>query len=223
MESIIHAVTSWVTGCISALGYYGIVLLMGIESACIPLPSEIIMPYGGYLVYSHPQRFSVWGMGVAGALGCVWGSMLAYWAGKFGGRPFAEKYGKYILVRRKDLDKADAWFACHGDAAVFIGRLLPVVRTFISFPAGMAKVHFGRFVIYTFLGSLPWCLALAYAGKVLGAKWDTELKKYFHGADAIIGVALLVLIGLYVYHHIKSDREYIEEKAKAEDMEKECL
>ncbi len=177
------------------------------------------MPHGGYLVHSDPQRFSVWGMGVAGALGCVWGSTLAYWAGKFGGKPFAEKYGKYILVRRKDLDKADAWFARHGDAAVFIGRLLPVIRTFISFPAGMARVHFVRFIIYTFLGSLPWCLALAYAGKVLGAKWDTELKKYLHGADAIIGVVLLVLIGLYVYHHIKSDREYTEETASSKDRD----
>jgi membrane protein DedA with SNARE-associated domain len=208
MESIIHAVTSWVTGCITALGYYGIVLLMGIESACIPIPSEIIMPFGGYLVYKDPSKFSVWWMGVAGALGCVWGSMVAYWAGKYGGRPFVEKYGRYVLIRRKDLDKADMWFQKHGDSAVFISRLLPVIRTFISFPAGIARVRFGRFIIYTFLGSLPWCLALAYAGKVLGEKWDTELRKYFHGVDAIIVVVILVMVGLYVYHHIKSDREY---------------
>jgi membrane protein DedA with SNARE-associated domain len=174
------------------------------------------MPFGGYLVYKDPGNFSVWWMGVAGAVGCVWGSMVAYWAGMYGGRPFVEKYGKYVLVRRKDLDKADIWFKKHGDSAVFISRLLPVIRTFISFPAGIARVRFGMFIIYTFLGSLPWCLALAYAGQVLGEKWDTELKKYFHGADVIIVVVLLILIGLYVYHHIKSDREYVATISKTE-------
>lgn len=154
--------------------------------------------------------------GSCGSFGLRLGSIVAYWAGKYGGRPFVEKYGKYVLVRRKDLDKADLWFKKHGDRAVLISRLLPVIRTFISFPAGIARVRFGRFIVYTFLGSLPWCLALAYAGKVLGEKWDTELKKYFHGADAIIGIVLLILMGLYIYHHIKSDREYvgIENKAK---------
>lgn len=216
MESIIHAVTTWITGCISSMGYYGIILLMGIESACIPLPSEIIMPYGGYLVHAEPLRFSVWGMGIAGALGCVWGSMLAYWAGKYGGRPFVEKYGKYVLIRHKDLDRADEWFNKHEDSAIFISRLLPVIRTFISFPAGVARVPFKRFIIYTFLGSLPWCIALAYAGKVLGEKWDTELKKYFHGADVIVVAVLLVLIGLYIYHHVKSDQEYMKSKNEAQ-------
>lgn len=206
MGSILGAVTEWATGCISATGYWGIVLLMGIESACIPLPSEIIMPFGGYMVYLEPQRFSIWGMGVAGALGCVWGSIVAYAAGKYGGRPFVEKYGKWILVRRKDLDTADRWFAKYGDAAVFIGRLLPVVRTFISFPAGVARVPFGRFILYTFLGSLPWCAALAWAGKVLGEQWETQLKKYFHGADAVIIAVLVVLIALYIYHHVAGDR-----------------
>jgi membrane protein DedA with SNARE-associated domain len=216
LGSIIHAVTAWTTNSIAALGYYGIVIMMGIESACIPLPSEIIMPFGGYLVHQHPEQYSVLGMGIAGALGCVWGSMVAYWAGKFGGRPFVEKYGKYVLVRHRDLDKADAWFAKHGDAAIFFSRLLPVVRTFISFPAGIARVRFSRFIIYTFLGSLPWCIALAYAGKILGEKWDTELKKYFHGADAIIVVVIIVLAALYIYHHVKSDKEYRAKKAEAE-------
>ena len=216
MNEILHAVTAWVTGCITDAGYWGIVFLMGIESACIPVPSEIIMPFGGYLVYKDPAQFSVWWMGVAGAAGCVWGSIVAYWVGKFGGRPFIEKYGKYVLIRHKDIDKADAWFSKHGDSAVFISRLLPVIRTFISLPAGIARVHFGRFVVYTFLGSLPWCLALAYAGLKLGEKWDTGLKKYFHGLDAIIVAALLIMIGLYVYHHIKSDKEYRETKDKSE-------
>ncbi len=213
LESIIHAITAWTTGSISDLGYFGIVIMMGIESACIPLPSEIIMPFGGYLVFKHPEKFSVLGMGVAGAIGCVWGSIVAYWAGKFGGRPFIEKYGKYILVRHKDLDRADAWFAKHGDAAIFFSRLLPVIRTFISFPAGIAKMNFLRFVIYTFIGSLPWCYVLAWVGLKLGDNWS-NIKKWFHGADVIIGVVLLVLITLYVVHHIKSDRDYLAAKEK---------
>ena len=221
MHSIISAVTSWITTNIGNLGYLGIVIMMGIESACIPLPSEIIMPFGGYLVYKDPARFGgVWSgliwMGVAGAAGCVWGSAVAYWAGKFGGRPFVEKYGRYFLIREQDMDKADVFFTKHGDAAIFISRLLPVVRTFISFPAGISKMKFWRFLIYTFLGSFPWCLGLAYVGYVLGEKWDTQLKAYFHKADVVIVGAILVMAGLYVYHHIKSDREYRAKKAAAE-------
>jgi len=215
LESIIHSVTHWVTSSISDLGYLGIVIMMGIESACIPLPSEIIMPFGGYLVATQPDRFSVWWMGVAGSGGCVWGSLVAYWAGKFGGRPFIEKYGRYILVRHRDLDRADAWFQKHGDAAVFFSRLMPVVRTFISFPAGIARVRLGRFIAYTFLGSLPWCLALAYAGKMLGDRWDT-LGKYFHGADVVIVAVVVILAALYIYHHVTSDREYRKAKQEAE-------
>lgn len=214
MQSAIHAVTGWITGSIAHLGYLGIVLMMGIESACIPLPSEVIMPFGGYLVYKYPDRFDIWLMGIAGALGCVWGSAVAYWAGKYGGRPFVEKYGKYILIRHKDLDKADAWFNKHGDAAIFLSRLLPVIRTFISFPAGVSRMHFWRFLVYTFVGSFPWCFGLAYLGKVLGPKWDKALKQYFHGADVIIVVVILVLAGLYVYHHIKSNREYVAKKVE---------
>lgn len=208
LDSILHPIIQWITVNISHMGYLGIVLMMGIESACIPLPSEVIMPYGGYLVYSNPGQFTVWGMGVSGALGCVWGSAVAYWAGMFGGRPFVEKYGKYLLIRHKDLDKADAWFKKHGEAAIFFSRLMPVVRTFISFPAGVSRMHFWRFLVYTFLGSLPWCLGLAWVGKVLGKQWDTSLKAYFHKADVVIVVVILALIALYIYHHVKGEKEY---------------
>lgn len=207
MEAIVHAVTQWITTNITHLGYLGIVIMMGIESACIPLPSEVIMPFGGYLVYKYPAQYSIWWMGVAGALGCVWGSAVAYWAGKFGGRPFVEKYGRYILVRHKDLDRADAWFARHGEAAIFFSRLMPVVRTFISFPAGVARMNFSRFIIYTFAGSLPWCLGLAWVGKVLGNQWDTRLRAYFHKADVAIVLVLAALVVLYVYHHVKGAKE----------------
>jgi len=208
LQSIIHGVTAWITVNVTNLGYLGIVIMMGIESACIPLPSEVIMPFGGYLVYKDPARFNIWLMGVAGAAGCVWGSAVAYWAGRYGGRPFVERYGRYILIRHRDLDRADAFFARHGDAAIFISRLLPVVRTFISFPAGIAEMRFWRFIIYTFLGSFPWCLGLAWIGRILGKQWDTRLKAYFHGADVVIVVVILVLVALYIYHHVKSDREY---------------
>jgi membrane protein DedA with SNARE-associated domain len=206
LDSVFHAVTSWVTTNISYLGYWGVVIMMGIESACIPLPSEIIMPYGGFLVATQPERFSLWWMGVAGAAGCVWGSVVAYWAGMYGGRPFIEKYGKYILIRHRDLDKADAFFAKYGDWAIFISRLLPVIRTFISFPAGISRMNFWRFVVYTYLGSLPWCLALAYVGKLLGDRWDT-LKTYFHGADAVIGAVIIIFIALYVWHHLHGNAQ----------------
>lgn len=208
MEAILRHISEWIIVNVSHLGYSGIVLMMGIESACIPLPSEVIMPFGGYLVYQEPARYTVWWMGVSGALGCVWGSAVAYWAGMFGGRPFIEKYGKYILVRTKDLDKADRWFNKHGEVAIFFSRLMPVVRTFISFPAGISRMHFWKFILYTFLGSLPWCLGLAWVGKALGPKWDTMLKPYFHDAHIVIAIVLVVVVALYVYHHVKGEREY---------------
>jgi len=207
LDAVLHHITQWITANITHLGYSGIVIMMGIESACIPLPSEVIMPFGGYMVYKDPAQYSIWWMGVAGALGCVWGSMVAYWAGKFGGRPFVEKYGRYILVRHRDLDKADMWFKKHGEAAIFFSRLMPVVRTFISFPAGISRMHFGRFIVYTFVGSLPWCLGLAWVGKALGNQWDTRLKAYFHKADVAIVAVLLALFALYIYHHVKSANE----------------
>lgn len=202
MDVALGAIAAWITGVVSAAGYWGVVLLMGIESACIPLPSEIIMPYGGYLAFLYPDRFSIWGMGLAGALGCVWGSLVGYWLGRYGGRPLIERYGRYVLIHRRDLDRADNWFKKYGDAAVFIGRLLPVVRTFISFPAGVAHVRLDKFVLYTFLGSLPWCLVLAYAGKILGEQWEARLSKYFHGADVFVIVVFLLLAAWYIYRHI---------------------
>jgi len=206
MSAIIHAIVSWITGSISNLGYYGIVIMMGIESACIPLPSEIIMPFGGYLVSMHPEKYTIWGMGLAGALGCVWGSAVAYWAGRFGGRPFIERYGKYILIRKKDLDKADAWFNKYGYTAVFIARLLPIIRTFISFPAGVARMNFGWLIVYTFIGSLPWCLALAFVGKILGDRWES-IRNYFHGADVVIVIVIIILLALYIFHHVRGEKE----------------
>jgi len=190
LTSLVEMLGRFVIAVISQAGYPGIVLLMGIESACIPLPSEIIMPFSGYLVYTG--RFKLAWVALAGAVGCNVGSLVAYYVGALGGRPLAEKYGRYVLVTRHDLELADRWFARYGDWAVFFARLLPVVRTFIALPAGVARMNFLRFNVYTFLGSLPWCLALAYAGLKLGERW-TILRQYFHRFDTAI--LILIVIG----------------------------
>ena len=183
IAKIITVLSGFIVATISKMGYMGIVLLMAIESACIPLPSEIIMPFSGYLV--SRGEMNLWGVGIAGAVGCVLGSLVAYWVGMYGGRPFIEKYGRYILLSRHDLDIADRWFAKHGEVIVFVSRLLPAIRTFIAFPAGVARMNLTRFVIYTFAGSLPWCLGLAYVGQKLGEQWDKDdtLKTWFHRFD----------------------------------------
>lgn len=213
MEHILQVIAAWITAQISALGYAGVAFLMAIESACIPLPSEVIMPFSGYLTipsHTNPNPLSLFGVAVAGALGCVIGSVASYWVGLYGGRPFIERYGKYVLIRHKDLDTADRWFAKYGNAAVFISRLLPVVRTFISFPAGIARVKFTTFVIYTFLGSLPWCYVLAYVGRTLGKNWPA-LRNYFHNADIVIGVLVIAGIAFFIYHHMKPEKKRISE------------
>jgi len=206
IAQIIEILSGFIVGTISTLGYPGVVLMMGIESACIPLPSEIIMPFSGYLVYTG--RFSLWAVSTAGALGCVVGSLVAYWVGMYGGRPVIEKYGRYVLISLHDLDWADRWFEKRGELIVFASRLLPVIRTFIAFPAGVARMKLGRFVIYTFLGSFPWCMGLAYAGQKLGEQWDKNeaLKTWFHRFDFVIGIIGLLVVALWVWRHLKDSR-----------------
>ncbi|MCX6825899.1 MAG: DedA family protein [candidate division Zixibacteria bacterium] len=199
-ETIIQPVAQWIIDVISKSGYAGIIATMGIESACIPLPSEIIMPFSGSLVSSG--RFTMLGVSMAGALGCVIGSVIAYAAGYYGGRPFIEKYGRYILLTKKDIDSAEKWTTRYGDIAIFVSRLLPVIRTFISLPAGIAKMNFPKFILYTFLGSLPWCWALAYVGKILGDNW-TSLGKYFHSVDIVIGLIILAAVVFFIWHKFK--------------------
>ena len=200
LEKIITVVALWIMGVISTMGYGGVVLLMAIESACIPLPSEIIMPFAGYLVFKGEMM--LWGVALAGAIGCVVGSIPAYYVGMLGGRPLAEKYGKYMLISKRDLDMADRWFAKHGEIIIFVGRLLPAVRTFIAFPAGVAKMHLPTFIIYTFIGSLIWCYLLAYAGFKFGAHWP-DLKVYFHQFHYVIVAAGVVFLVWYVRRHFK--------------------
>jgi membrane protein DedA with SNARE-associated domain len=197
ITSVLELLGHLIISIISRGGYLGIVLLMAIESACIPLPSEVIMPFSGYLV--SVGRFNLTVVALAGAVGCNVGSLVAYAVAARGGRPLAEKYGRYFLVTRQDLESADRWFARYGDRAVFFARLLPVIRTFIAFPAGIARMNFLRFHIYTFLGSLPWCWALAYAGLKLGGRWPI-LREYFHRFDTAL-LALIVVGGAWFLYH----------------------
>ncbi len=191
---------------IKTMGYPGIVLLMALESACIPLPSEVTMPFSGALCgmavaqsQTPPmQPFNLHLVALAGAVGCAVGSALAYWVGAVGGRPFVEHRMRF-LVRKRDLDRADRWFQRWGGWAVFVSRLLPVVRTFISLPAGISRMRFGPFIVLSFVGSVPWCYLLAYIGMALGERWDS-LKAYFHKA-------VVALFAFWLYHHVRPQPE----------------
>jgi membrane protein DedA with SNARE-associated domain len=197
LEFLAHVITT----SIDRAGYLGIVLLMGIESACIPLPSEVIMPFSGYLVFLG--RFKLLWVAVAGALGCNLGSLVAYYVGSWGGRPLVERYGRYVLITRHDLAMADRFFARYGDWAVFLARLLPVIRTFIALPAGIARMNVVRFHIFTFLGSFPWCLALAYAGLRLGEHWP-RIRDYFHRFDTLLGFVIVIGAIWFIHHRWKN-------------------
>jgi membrane protein DedA with SNARE-associated domain len=197
-SKILVRLSTFVIWIISSLGYTGIVLAMAIESACIPLPSEIIMPFSGYLV--SQGRFTLWGVSLAGALGCTLGSAAAYGVGAYGGRPFILKYGRYFLLAAHEVDRADRWFARYGMAATFISRLLPVIRTFISLPAGIARVPFVRFLIYAFLGSLPWSWALAYVGMLLGEHWE-RVGGVLHSLDVVIVFGLVGGATWFLWRH----------------------
>lgn len=205
MEQLEYQILAFIGQVYNAMGWYGVVLLMAIESANIPLPSEIIMPFSGWILI-RDKGLGVYYVAVAGfygALGCTLGSVVSYWVGAWGGRPLVERYGKYVLLSRRDLDVADRWFVKYGDWAVFIARLLPVVRTFISFPAGISRMSFAKFVPLSFLGSFPWSLGLAYGGYLLGEHWE-DLRRVMRPFDIPIIAAGLVLIGLYVYHRLRT-------------------
>jgi membrane protein DedA with SNARE-associated domain len=185
------------------MGYGGVALLMAIESACIPLPSEIIMPFAGYLVSTG--ELSLIGVATAGAIGCNLGSIPAYALGQYGGRAAVVRYGRYVLMSGDDLDRAERFFARFGGLAVLIGRLLPVVRTFIAVPAGVARMNHWRFHIYTFVGSWPWCFVLAWLGMKLGENWrdDPTLSNILHRMDFVIVGVGVAAVAWFVWHRLK--------------------
>lgn len=204
LDSILAGLVAWIEGVISAMGPAGIALLMAIESCNIPLPSEAVLPFAGFLVSKGVLNFHM--AAIAGAVGCVLGSIPSYYLGYFGGRKFFEKYGKYLLVSKKDLDEADKWVDKYGDWAFFLCRMLPVIRTFISLPAGILKARKRTFFTLTFLGSLIWSYVLVYVGLKLGEHLD-RLKSIWHKFDAVIIVACVILGGIYICKHINHLKE----------------
>jgi membrane protein DedA with SNARE-associated domain len=203
LDKIVSGLSAFILATILTLGYGGVVLMMAIESACIPLPSEVIMPFSGFLVATG--RFNLNMVAVMGALGCLLGSYVAYYVGANGGRRFIERYGRYLLIAPHELETADRFFERWGSLAVFLARLLPVVRTFIAFPAGVSRMKLLPFSIYTLLGSYIWCLVLAYAGMKLGEHWK-DLAPYFHRFDALIAILLVAGAAALLYNRLKSIR-----------------
>ncbi len=201
---MVTAILEWLAsiahGIIDSLGYFGIVLGMAIESINIPLPSEALMTFAGALVAEG--RFDFWWVVLAGAVGNVIGSVGNYYIGLYGGRPFIEKYGKYFLIHHKDLEIADRWFAKYGLAAVFFTRLLPIIRTFISFPAGVSKVPMTPFIILTFAGSFIWSAFLTYIGYEFGKNYEEVFKPYIQKFEILIAVLIVVAVAWYVKRHL---------------------
>ncbi len=196
MMAITEVLSMFVVHVIETLGYFGIFIMMTLESACIPFPSEVIMPFAGFVV--HEGHLDFLGIVIIGTLGNLVGSLIAYYVGLKGGRPILERYGKYILITSEKLDWADDIFNKYGSITVFVGRILPVIRTFISLPAGIARMDIKKFTIYTTLGCLPWTLVLAYLGVILGQNWSI-LTNYFHILDVILVIAIIALILYWVY------------------------
>jgi len=209
LEAIERQIVEFLTQVLQTIGWPGVVAIMTLESANIPIPSEVTMPLAGWMLV-QAQGGTAWQAfllgGLFGALGCTIGSVLSYWLGAWGGRPLLKRYGRWIMVSEEDLDKADHWFARWGDWAAFVSRLLPIVRTFISFPAGVTKMNFPRFVVFTFVGSFIWCALLALGGYFLGSNWET-LRAAMRPFDIPIAIAILAGVGYYIYHHVKKGKK----------------
>ena len=185
---------------ISVYGYFAVALLMAMENACIPIPSELILGFAGYLIFADQMTFT--GAMIAGMIGGMVGSIFAYLVGSYGGRKFVDKYGKYFLVKKSHVDLAQRWFDRYGIRAVFFSRMLPVVRTFISLPAGFARVNFKAFLFYTFAGSLPWTALILYLGMLFGENWK-KLLELGHEASIIVVIAIVAAVGIYLYRRKK--------------------
>jgi membrane protein DedA with SNARE-associated domain len=188
-QMMLHFIHVW--------GYMAVIVLMAMESACLPVPSELVLGFAGYMVYRGHMAFIP--AVIAGVVGGLAGSVLAYLAGYYGGVPFIRKYGKYVLLSQQHVDTAQRWFDRYGLKAVFYSRLLPIVRTFISLPAGFARIDFAKFVLRTILGSIPWTIGIVYAGRLLGENW-TQLEFIGHKLSLLVGLAL---VGIAVYYYRK--------------------
>jgi membrane protein DedA with SNARE-associated domain len=201
---LIDLIVVFVTGTVSAVGYLGVFALMIFESACVPIPSEIIMPFSGFL--ASTGKLTIWGVTLAGATGNLIGAVITYAIGYYGGRPFILKYGKYFFVKEKEVHHAEKFFAKWGDFSVFLSRNLPVIRTFISLPAGVAEMPFAKFAVYSFLGSLPWCLALTCLGFMLGSNW-LVIRQYGHYLDIAAGLIIAGLVAKVIWDYYHNGEE----------------
>ena len=199
MVGLVEWGTTFILDLISNLGYPGILFLMALESACMPVPSELVMPFAGYLAWQGHMSF--WWVVVIGSIGCTLGSIIAYAVGFYAGRPIILRYGKYVLIRERHLKTAEDWFNRYGDEATFLARLMPVVRTIISLPAGISKMRFKKFVFYSFVGSVPWNLMLTYVGFSLGPKWES-IRGVFRYLDIAAIVALIILV-IYLFMRVR--------------------
>jgi len=207
MHAIEEQIVLFLQNLFSAVGWAGVVTAMAIESACIPLPSEVTMPLAGWMLVQAKGLsvwHSLWG-GLWGAVGCTIGSVVTYWIGALGGRPLVERYGKYVLISRRDIERADEWFGRYGEATAFFSRLMPIVRTFISLPAGVARMNFPKFTVLTFIGSFFWCTALTVAGFFMGQHWR-QVREAMRPFDIPIAIALVALLAWYVHHHIRRSK-----------------
>lgn len=208
----------------TTMGWPGVVAIMAVESANIPIPSEVTMPLAGWMLVEAQGRSQLYALlagGFYGALGCTLGSIVSYYIGAWGGRPLLEKYGRYVLISQRDIAWADRWFERWGEPTAFFSRLLPIVRTFISLPAGVARMPFWRFTAYSFVGSFVWCAALAWGGYLFGSRWE-ELRAMMRPFDIPIAIALVVLFGWFLKHHIERAREPAEH-ADGADGEQELV
>ena len=208
MDAVDQFVLPFIDSLYGRFGYVGVVIAMSIESAAIPIPSELILPFAGWSVsrgLAEPLTggtWSYWGAVAAGVIGNTLGSLLSYAIGVFGGRPLLVRYGRYVLISAHDLDVAERWFARYGEATVFFSRMLPIVRTFISVPAGVARMPLWRFLLFSILGAIPWVMLLVWGGTVLGEHWR-ELKERLAGLDYLVAAAILAGIALFVWRHVK--------------------
>jgi membrane protein DedA with SNARE-associated domain len=207
LEALEYAIIDFIRGLYQSIGWAGVVVAMAIESACIPLPSEVIMPLAGWMLVKEAglDVYHLLWAGFYGAAGCTLGSAVAYWMGALGGRPLLLRYGRYILISQHHIATADRWFERWGEATAFFSRLVPVVRTFISLPAGVSRMHFGKFLVYSFLGSFPWSLGLAYAGFLAGEHWET-VRRAMRPLDIPIGIVILLAVAIFAYRNLKARR-----------------
>ena len=208
LEAIDAVVLPLVDALYAKLGYIGVVIAMTIESAAIPIPSELILPFAGWSVargVAEPltnSAWTYWGAVVAGVVGNTAGSLVSYAIGAYGGRPLVHRYGKFVLISAHDLDVAERWFARYGEVTVFFSRMLPIVRTFISVPAGIARMPLWRFVVFSVLGAIPWVMLLVWGGMVLGDHW-LDIKQSLRGLDYVVAAAIAALVGLFIWRHVR--------------------